>query len=106
MDKIFKEQQQHLIGLIDAAIEKLKKRKKEVKNNNRPQLVETLDRGIEILNKCRENMSDTEKLQTRLQSYAGKVRPGMGLSRGFGEFDCGDEVKDAVRAVEHYFRSM
>jgi hypothetical protein len=33
-------------------------------------------------------------------------RPGLGLSRGFGEFDCGDDVMDAIYAIEYYFKTM
>jgi hypothetical protein len=33
-------------------------------------------------------------------------RPGIGLSRGFGEFECGDEVMEAVRKLERYYHSM
>ena len=105
MDKSLKEKQKYLIILIDDAIEKVRKRKEEIKNDRRPQLIEMLDLGIENLEAWREGLKDVNTLQDYLKPYKG-TRPGMGLSRGFGEFDCGDEVKDAVRAVEHYFRSM
>ena len=58
-------------------------------------------RGLRVLVDYRN-----DALKKELPFMERLKRPGIGLSRGFGEFECGDEVLDAVYKLEDYYHSM
>lgn len=60
-------------------------------------------RGLRVLVDFR---NDALKKELPFMDRPPAKRPGIGLSRGFGEFECGSEVLDAVYKLEDYYHSM
>lgn len=75
--------------------------------------IKDLKHGLEVLEKGSQRRIDEgiEKFAEDLKKYPRGKRPGLGLSRGFGEFlwqgyDWQKEIMDAVRKIERYHSSM
>lgn len=60
-------------------------------------------RGLAVLVRYRNHAF--KKNLPRLDELPSK-RGGLGMARGFSDFECGDEVMCAVDALEHYFHNM
>jgi hypothetical protein len=60
-------------------------------------------RGLAVLTRLR-NKAQSKTLENL------KLPPNnrgiLGVSKGFGDFECGDEVLDAVYKLEDYYQSM
>lgn len=91
------------IDLATDAIEKcLQQLTKLDPNKNIDELMQ-FARGLRVLTRYR-NRAIKKDLPCLDEPPA--KRPGIGLSRGFGEFECGDEVMDAIHKLERYYHSM
>jgi hypothetical protein len=116
--KAVPEKYKNYIRLRREAMETVKKYINKFKDDpRRLGLVEDLNTGLNILEKGYKRITKEgpEGLLADLERFQKGRRPGFGLSRGFGEFlyalpkndeEWSDEVMDAVRKIERYYRSM
>lgn len=91
------------VDLATDAIEKSLQQLTKLDPNKDIDELMQFSRGIRILVRYR-NRAINKELPCLDKPPA--KRPGIGLSRGFGEFECGSEVLDAVYNLEDYYHSM
>ena len=97
--------------LFEQAIELILRRIETLKKNSGNEfLIKELTHGVDLLKIGKENFSKDEFKKLFFDSPVGK-RPGLGLSRGFGEFlwhgyDWEKEIMAAIDDIENYFRNM
>jgi hypothetical protein len=112
--KAVPEKYRNYVRLRREAIEIIKKYINKFKANSEyPWVIEDLERGLNVLEAGYKRITKEgpEGLLADLERFQKGRRPGFGLSRGFGEFlfeggDWQEEIMDAVRKIERYYRSM
>ena len=107
---------ERFISVRKKAIQKVTEKIKELKAQNLDDdqyLIKELEHGLDVLNKGLERIKreGVEGIDRDIKRWPRGKRPGLGLSRGFGEFlwhgyDWEKEIMAAIDDIENYFRNM